>query len=62
MTLSDIGWRRPKADTPTVTVFINCVAFLLLAWLLGWTRYRLEFLKREVEEAQALESLATVRR
>jgi hypothetical protein len=40
-----------------VTVFINWAAFLLLAWLLGWSRYRLEFMKRKVEEAHALESL-----
>jgi hypothetical protein len=45
-----------------VTVLINWAAFLSLAWLLAWTRYRLEFLKREVEEAQALESLVEVRR
>lgn len=38
-------------------LLINWAAFLCLAWLLCWTRYRLEFLKREVEEAQALESL-----
>ena len=44
-----------------VTAYINCAAFLLLAWLLGWARYRLEFLKREVEEAQALEALVVVR-
>jgi heme exporter protein C len=35
----------------------NWAAFLCLAWLVCWTRYRLEVLKREVEEAQALESL-----
>src|SRR5579872_2526915 len=38
-------------------LLINWVAFLCLAWLLCWTRYRLEVLKREVEEAQALESI-----
>lgn len=38
-------------------LLINWAAFLCLAWLLCWTRYGLEFLKREVEEAQALESL-----
>jgi len=38
-------------------LFINWAAFLCLAWLMCWTRYRLEVLKREVEEAQALESL-----
>ncbi|HKW19022.1 MAG TPA: cytochrome c biogenesis protein [Terriglobales bacterium] len=38
-------------------LLINWAAFLCLAWLLCWTRYELEFLKRQVEEAQALESL-----
>jgi heme exporter protein C len=38
-------------------LLINWAAFLCLAWLVCWTRYRLEVLKREVEEAQALESL-----
>lgn len=38
-------------------LLINWAAFLCLAWLVSWTRYRLEVLKREVEEAQALESL-----
>jgi heme exporter protein C len=38
-------------------LLLNWAAFLCLAGLLCWTRYRLEFLKREVEEAQALESL-----
>jgi heme exporter protein C len=38
-------------------LLINWVAFLCLAWLVCWTRFRLEVLKREVEEAQALESL-----
>jgi len=38
-------------------LLINWAAFLCLAWLLCWTRYRLEVAKREVEEAQALESL-----
>jgi heme exporter protein C len=38
-------------------LFINWVAFICLAWLVCWTRYRLEVAKREVEEAQALESL-----
>ncbi len=36
---------------------INWAAFLCLAWLVCWTRFRLEVLEREVEEAQALESL-----
>src|SRR6266481_9541310 len=38
-------------------LLINWAAFLCLAWLVCWTRYRLEVLKREVEEAQSLESL-----
>jgi heme exporter protein C len=38
-------------------LLINWTAFLCLAWLVCWTRYRLEVVKREVEEAQALESL-----
>ena len=38
-------------------LLINWTAFLCLAWLVCWTRYRLEVLKREVDEAQALESL-----
>jgi heme exporter protein C len=38
-------------------LLINWAAFLCLAWLVCWTRYRLEVVQREVEEAQALESL-----
>src|SRR5436309_2786514 len=38
-------------------LLLNWAAFLCLAWLICWTRYRLEVAKREVEEAQALESL-----
>jgi heme exporter protein C len=38
-------------------LLLNWAAFLCLAWLVCWTRYRLEVVKREVEEAQALESL-----
>src|SRR5437763_5490350 len=38
-------------------LLINWAAFLCLAWLVCWTRYRLEVVKREVEEAQGLESL-----
>jgi heme exporter protein C len=43
------------------TLLLNWAAVLCLAWLLCWTRYRLEVLKREVEEAQAFESLLEVR-
>ncbi len=42
-------------------LLINWAAFLCLAWLLCWTRYRLEILKREVDEAQALDSLEGAR-
>ena len=38
-------------------LLINWAAFLCLAWLMCWTRYRLEVLKREVEEAQSLQAL-----
>jgi heme exporter protein C len=38
-------------------LLINWAAFLCLAWLLSWTRYELEVANRQVEEAQALESL-----
>jgi heme exporter protein C len=38
-------------------LLINWAAFLCLAWLMSWTRFRLEVLKREVEEAQSLQSL-----
>src|SRR5438270_2110798 len=43
-------------------LLINWAAFLCLAWLVCWTRYRLEVAQREVEEAQALESLLEVSR
>jgi heme exporter protein C len=39
-------------------LLINWAAFLCLAWLVCWTRYRLEVMKRQVEDAQALKSLA----
>jgi len=38
-------------------LLINWAAFLCLAALVCWSRYRLEILKREVEETQALEAL-----
>jgi hypothetical protein len=38
-------------------LLINWAAFLWLAWLVCWTRYRLEVFKREVDEAHALQSL-----
>ena len=43
-------------------LLINWAAFSCLAWLICWTRYRLEVLKREVDEAQAMESLNEVAR
>ena len=38
-------------------LLINWMAFVCFALLMGWSRYRLESMRREVEEAQALESL-----
>jgi heme exporter protein C len=38
-------------------LLINWLAFSCFASLVGWSRYRLEKLQREVEQAQALESL-----
>jgi heme exporter protein C len=40
------------------TLLINWLAFLLFAFLVCWSRFRLELLQREVEEAHAMESLA----
>ena len=39
-------------------LLINWLAFLCFAFLVFWSRYRLEALWREVEEVQALEALA----
>ena len=41
-------------------LLINWMAFLCFAFLVCWSRYRLEVLRREVEEAHALESLVGV--
>jgi heme exporter protein C len=38
-------------------LLINWLAFLCFAGLVSWSRYRLEILRREVEETQALEAL-----
>jgi len=38
-------------------LLINWAAFLCFALLICWSRYRLEMLKRDVEEMQALEAL-----
>ena len=38
-------------------LLINWLAFLCFAGLVCWSRYRLELLKRQVEETQALEAL-----
>jgi len=37
--------------------FVNLIAFTCFGALVCWSRYRLEVLRREVEETQALESL-----
>jgi heme exporter protein C len=38
-------------------LLMNWLAFLCFGYLVCWSRYRLEIMKREVEEAQALEAL-----
>ncbi len=38
-------------------LLINWLAFLAFAYLVCWSRYRLERMKREVEDTQALEAL-----
>jgi heme exporter protein C len=43
-------------------LLINWAGFLCLAWLVCWSRYRLELLQREVEETEALEALLDSRR
>ena len=35
----------------------NWIAFMALAWLICWTRYRLEIAQRAVREAEAMQSL-----
>jgi heme exporter protein C len=40
---------------------INWAAFLCFAGLVCWSRYRLEVIQRQVEEAQAMQSLEEVR-
>jgi heme exporter protein C len=39
------------------TLMLNWTAFLLFAFLVCWSRFRLELLRRDIEEAHALESL-----
>jgi heme exporter protein C len=39
-------------------LLISWLAFLLFGFLVCWSRFRLELLRREVEQAHALESLA----
>src|SRR5450432_4396473 len=38
-------------------LLVNWLAFSCFAWLICWSRYRLEKLQREVDQAHALESL-----
>ena len=40
-----------------MSLLISWMAFLCFAFLVCWSRFRLELLKREVEEAHAMESL-----
>ena len=39
------------------TLLISWMAFLCFAFLVCWSRFRLELLHREIEEAHAMESL-----
>jgi hypothetical protein len=39
-------------------LMISWTAFLFFAFLVCWSRYRLEILRREVEQAHALQSLS----
>jgi len=39
-------------------LLISWMAFLCFAFLVCWARYRLEWLRREVDEAEALETLS----
>jgi len=43
-------------------LLINWMAFMCFAFLVCWSRYRLEKMQREVDEVQALESLKDVSR
>jgi len=38
-------------------LLFSWMAFLFFGFLVGWSRFRLELLKREVEQAHAMESL-----
>jgi hypothetical protein len=40
------------------TLLLSWMAFLCFAFLVCWSRFRLELLHRELEEAHAMESLA----
>jgi heme exporter protein C len=42
-------------------LLINWLAFLCFAFLVCWSRYRLEMVKREVDARQAIESLVEPR-
>jgi hypothetical protein len=43
------------------TLLLNWLAFLCFAALVYWSRYRFEYLRREVDEAHAMRSLAETR-
>jgi heme exporter protein C len=42
-------------------LMINWLAFLCFAYLVSWSRYRLEVIKREVEQAQGMQDLMETR-
>ena len=39
------------------TLMLSWTAFLFFGFLVCWARYRLELMRRQVEEAEALEAL-----
>jgi heme exporter protein C len=57
-----IGGGGSIAPKMLQVVLINWAAFLCFAWLVCWSRYRLELLQREVEETKALEEMLDSRR
>jgi heme exporter protein C len=55
-----IGEGGSLAPSMLHVLLINWAAFLMLAFMVCWSRYRLEVVKQSVEAAQSMESLAEV--
>ena len=53
-----IGGGGSMAPAMLHTLLINWLAFLCFAFLVCWSRYRLEVLQREIDEAHVMESLS----